>query len=294
MQKIKKYIKHNRFLFFLFWPAVCLKRSIVYIGLTIKYAYIFNFKKYMRKDGLAFFSPYLLLKKFKDIHLGDRCFIVGTGPSLNIEDLNLLCNEYTFSVNSIYKTFDKTEWRPTYYLVQDEDVYRFRETEQIASVPCKARFYGDTLIRYAGNEHQIYYPLNLLPMRDNYLNNGFSDDAYLEVVDGCSVIYSAMQIAVYMGFKQIYLLGCDCDYGQPICHFMDESNPKHPLLTPPPNMTEIMNRSYLGAKKFADKSDVNIYNSTRGGKLDLFKRISLDSVLLTECTNKKLLNKNVD
>ena len=55
----------------------------------------------------------------KDIHKGQRCFIVGNGPSLKIEDLDLLKDEITFACNKIFLAFTETEWRPTYYSVLD-------------------------------------------------------------------------------------------------------------------------------------------------------------------------------
>ena len=52
-------------------------------------------------------------------HVGERCFIVCTGPSLTVEDCNKLKQEYTISMNSIYKLFDKTDWRPDCYVCFD-------------------------------------------------------------------------------------------------------------------------------------------------------------------------------
>ena len=60
------------------------------------------------------FSPFLPFK-----YKGQRCFIVGNGPSLNLEDLNKLKNEKTFAFNRIYYIFDKTEWRPSFYITED-------------------------------------------------------------------------------------------------------------------------------------------------------------------------------
>jgi len=63
------------------------------------------------------------LKKFKDIHRGKRCFIVATGPSLTLEDVEKIKGEITFGMNSVYKLFDKTDWRPDYYGVIDPWVF---------------------------------------------------------------------------------------------------------------------------------------------------------------------------
>lgn len=66
---------------------------------------------------------YSKLRKFKNLHTGKRCFIIATAPSLTLEDVNYVKNEITFSMNSCYKLFDKTDWRPTYYCLEDTSVY---------------------------------------------------------------------------------------------------------------------------------------------------------------------------
>ena len=43
----------------------------------------------------------------KDTHRGQRCFIIGNGPSLKNTDLALLENEVTFGLNRIYLLFSK-------------------------------------------------------------------------------------------------------------------------------------------------------------------------------------------
>ncbi len=35
---------------------------------------------------------------------------------------------------------------------------------------------------------------------------------------------------------------------------------------------------YKGAKQYADKNGIEIYNATRGGKLDVFPRVTLDGL----------------
>ena len=64
------------------------------------------------------------LKQFQNIHIGERCFIVGNGPSLRCEDLDMLKQEITFGSNYIYKIFNKTDWRPTYYFNSDNMVLK--------------------------------------------------------------------------------------------------------------------------------------------------------------------------
>ena len=56
------------------------------------------------------------LAQYKDIHLGERCIIIGNGPSLKQTDLSLLRNEYTFGLNRIYLKFPELGFNTSYYL----------------------------------------------------------------------------------------------------------------------------------------------------------------------------------
>ena len=47
------------------------------------------------------------LSQNKNIHTGERCFILATGPSLNKLDLSKIKDEYTIGVNGIYKIAHK-------------------------------------------------------------------------------------------------------------------------------------------------------------------------------------------
>ena len=64
------------------------------------------------------------LKKYKGIHCGERCFIIGNGPSLSPQDLEMLRDEICFAANRIYDIYAQTTWRPTYYGIQDLFVLR--------------------------------------------------------------------------------------------------------------------------------------------------------------------------
>ena len=72
-----------------------------------------SYDRYLRSPD------HFYLQTLKGIHEGKRCFVIGNGPSLCPEDLDLLCGEYTFAANRIYNIFDRTSWRPTYYLTVD-------------------------------------------------------------------------------------------------------------------------------------------------------------------------------
>ena len=51
-----------------------------------------------------------------------RCFVLGNGPSLALDNLDLLQNEVTFGVNQCELIYSKTTWRPTYWVCADRDL----------------------------------------------------------------------------------------------------------------------------------------------------------------------------
>ncbi|MCU9612318.1 DUF115 domain-containing protein [Caldibacillus lycopersici] len=253
---------------------------IAKIKQSIPPKYVFNIKRFLRVTNIHRNTLFERLKLLKNIHKGDRCFIVATGPSLTISDLEKLKNEITFSMNSIVLAFNETDWRPTYYGIQSLHVYRKLE-RQIENIDTKGVFIADRLARCIQVPESLktfIFPLNVL----NHNKEGkkystkFSDDPFKVVFDGYSITYSLIQIAVYMGFKQIYLLGADSNYASNSNHhFIDYGHGD-------PNVSiagEKMISAYKVAKRFADHHNIKIYNATRGGMLEVFERVDLDAVL---------------
>ena len=52
--------------------------------------------------SLKRWQSYRRFTRLHNVHRGQRCFIVGNGPSLNQTDLSLLRGEYTFTTNRAY------------------------------------------------------------------------------------------------------------------------------------------------------------------------------------------------
>lgn len=211
------------------------------------------------------------LKKFKNTRLDDKCFLIGNGPSLRISDLEVLKEKgiYTIGCNGIFEIFSETEWRPNCYVAADGAVpnERMSEIEQ-QDIPVfmkhfvgldKEEFY---LYRYQEYDYEDEYPR-------------FSDDIVKCIYRSATVMFDMIQIAVYMGFKEIYLLGVDCNYimGGMNNYFFKSTKPDT-VIHRPNNMV----LAYKSAKKYADSHGIRIYNATRGGKLEVFERIDFDSL----------------
>lgn len=223
------------------------------------------------------------VKQYKGLYQGKRCFIVATGPSLTMKDLELLENEICFGMNSICKILGDTVWRPTFYGIQDSFVYEKLEDDIANNVKCEV-FVADNLNNTFNIPGQyIQFPFNHL-YHQAELDIGryfakFSDDCYSVVYDGYSITYSLMQIAVYMGFTEIYLLGADCNYSKgEKNHFVDSGFVDKNAYKNHDKMIV----GYQKAKEYADAHNIKIINCTRGGMLEVYPRMKLEDVLKME------------
>lgn len=253
----------------------------------IYYNYIMDtydlFKIKLRKLGLLKESKFEQLRSLKNKYKGKRCFIIATGPSLTIEDVNLLKNEITIGVNSLVKVLGQIDYIPTFLGIQDGNVYQkigsLIENSDISKIFISDSLYKNQ-VKSDKEGRYIQYPLyNCGHLAHNYampLKSGFSGDSNIVVYDGYSVTYSMLQLAVYMGFTEIYLLGCDCTYdikgGKQ--HFVESGHfDKHA-----DSVGERMIYAYTVASKILKNKypNVKVFNATRGGMLEVFPRKTLD------------------
>lgn len=227
-------------------------------------------------------SRYEALYKLKNKYSGERCFILATGPSLSLDDVLLLQDEFTFGMNSICLLFDKTEWRPSIYAIQDPDVYE-KVSDVLHSNPQNVFVSDNTVKRFPDAATFNQFPLNYYYNYYDYRYTGklhvkFSDDAYSVVYDAYSITFSIMQIAMYMGFKEIYLLGCDCNQqvGKKN-HFIETGHVEEESKLRTSADRNIF--SHKEIKKYCDSVGVKVFNATRGGALEVYPRVQLEDVL---------------
>lgn len=222
------------------------------------------------------------LLKFQNIHQGKRCFIVGNGPSLRYDDLESLHkhHEITFSVNRGYMAFPYTKWRPDYYVVGDVLALAQFRKELLSDIDCDRFFLSNYDEFWEGVSDERICKLYMAHAKDADEYIKFSDDIVKGCYAGRTIVYVCTQIAVYMGFTQIYLIGADCSYtGAPQSdgnHFYKEQH-ADTIRSAGFEYEKVIN-DYQSAKRYADKHGIKIYNATRGGQLDIFERVDFDSI----------------
>jgi len=254
------------------------------------------------------------LSQFRNIHKGERCFIMGNGPSLNRTDLSKLKKETVFACNSAFLLFDRIKWRPQYYACVDSRVLPDRAKEIDAMLeehPDMIGFFPSIIQEHTGRK--LRRPTRLVMPTganrfffnetsnslDNLPHSMFSYDIDGYVVQPYTVAITMMQIAAYMGFSEIYLIGCDTDYvvTETVAAEKDATAPGIALTSrkdDDPNhfderyfgknrkwhapRPEKMIEHYQHAKEALDAIGVKTYNATVGGKLEVFPRREFDTL----------------
>lgn len=250
----------------------------------------FIFSTYFSKENIKRIS--LLKNKYQ----GMQCFIIGNGPSLLSEDLERLKDQYTFASNKIYLMFDKTSWRPDFYGGIDSSTVNRDNIEKVKEISCKNMF----LLDKCQYEREIYNLNNVFYLKGNEQfdrNKPKFDYDITKPMYFLGITFTLIEIAIYMGFKKIYLLGVDMTYATPeeiknndtskyaFCkEYINEEDLKQQKALLKNNYNyeadmKLVRKAYEIQQKDSEKMGVKIYNCTRGGKLEAFERADFDKVI---------------
>lgn len=226
------------------------------------------------------------LQKFKNSKQGKRCFIIGNGPSLMAKDLDKLIGEDCFAANGIWGIFEKTKWRPTYYFLGDPQYAEFIGDNILKPVKySRESFFVFTHIdKYSAklkNEKNVNYYCQgistiMTAVGNKLIKNRFhiKGDITHSVKSCGTITFEMLQVAIYMGYSKIYLLGVDHNYSNS-AHFngCDQLNTDIKV-----DNFECWEKGYRTAKHLAEKKNIVIYNATRGGNLRIFEKVSFDNL----------------
>ncbi len=234
------------------------------------------------------------IRKYRGAYHGQRCFIIGNGPSLLANDLDRIKNEISIASNSIYRLFGSTVWRPTIYTAHD--FLEIKTTlKDISGVAAKHKIIAQSA---AGRVFDIDGAITI-PLIDadySWKKIPFSDDVSQRVYDGGTVTYVNIQIAAYLGFIEIILLGVDHSFAKErkedgsvqinanvknhfknylTENFLASGKKDEDFVVFP---WDFATSAFVSAKEYADQHGIRIINATRGGKLEVFERVNFDDL----------------
>jgi hypothetical protein len=221
------------------------------------------------------------LTSMRDGHAGERCVIVGNGPSLREMDLSPLRSEVTFGLNRGYLLFQKLGFAPTYLVAVNVNVVDQFAGEILAEP--STTFVSWHTRRFLPPGHRA---ILMRPMR----GPRFSKDPARGIWNGATVTYAALQLAYHMGFSEVVLIGVDHSFSTP--------GPAHQLVTSSGDDPNHFDPSYFGkgvrwelpnlplsevayrlAREAFEADGRQILDATLGGKLTVFPKVDLAAAL---------------
>ncbi len=249
---------------------------------------------------------------FRDKYKGQRCFIMGNGPSLKETPLEKLGNDIIWGVNRCHLLYDRISWRPLFFCAVDRRVTPniAPEIDQQSLLLPKTTFFLPNEFRetrdWADRKNIIWTTEKL--QEPHMGHEGYfavNPPDFLRMPN--TVTITCLQLAVFMGFNPIYLIGCDTRFSMPEGlatgegHVRDpgtgeliegfaltmqaDSDPNHfhPEYLKKGDPWSAPNiggqiYGYTRVKEACDKLGVNIYNATVGGDLEVFPRRDLQEL----------------
>ncbi len=192
------------------------------------------------------------ISHFKNLHIGKRVFILASGPSLTSLDLSPLRRRMVIGMNRSSLLFQDAH----YHCTMDHRLF-----DEQPLLLAKSRY----LFTLEGRPFGI--PIRLLGAE------GFSWDLERGIYSGYTVSYFALQLAIYMGFKEVFYLGLDLKHEGPRTHFFgSDFHSRHHEQTEFPRMRKMLN---YGARQLAE-TNVRVFNCSPVSDLECFPKVSYD------------------
>ncbi len=222
------------------------------------------------------------LRTMHDSRRGQRCFIVGNGPSLKQTDLSRLKGEYSFGMNRIYLLFPELGFTTTYF-VSINDLVIGQCAQEMAALPIPK------FLAWHSHRHFSRLSDDMIFLYTTYTGPGFAVDLTRRVWEGATVTNVALQLAFYMGFSQVILIGVDHNFAdrgqanQTVVSQGEDANHFSPAYfgrgfrwqLPDLDTSEV---GYKLARAAYQKAGRQVLDATVGGKLTIFPKVDYNSL----------------
>jgi hypothetical protein len=238
----------------------------------------------------------------KGRHQGQRAFILCNGPSTLQQDLQPLAGEVVFSVSSGYLHPDYDSIKPRYHCIPQITYGQVTEQEAVAWFGEMHERTGNAEIFLSATEENFVRKHGLFPGRTIhylFLHEDFDHLASRNVPDLSTTIpgvqsvpIMGLMLGLYMGFKDLYLLGTEhsefvtrryvYSFEPTVLKGKDLSTtPAGEVTTSRYDDFQSLSRlwrQYRTLREIAEANHARIWNATAGGELDEFPRVRLEQV----------------
>jgi len=224
---------------------------------------------------------------------GGDVILVGTGPSVQQVDTALLAKRPCVGVNGAIALFEKAGTTPAYYTITTYDFFhnRFEMVAEIlrSGARCFFPFWGLSVIAERAPDllakaslHLIeevnrpygrpQYPLHVcdewIRLEPAFVHHpghsrkggkvGFSRDLARGIFHGENILYTALQVAYYIGFRRFFILGMDLNYSGPKPRFYETQGDTRPTW-----IDESFERSIVPCFEI-------VHNLCKAGKMEVY------------------------
>ena len=258
-------------------------------------------------------EKYDIKKNISNTNNDKTIFILGNGRSLqdvmyNPEKLDILKQYDTFGMNAAYRKYDELNFYPTYFACCDPKLIKTHLKEfknLLHNSPIKKFFFlnhiqkdPDHPFKKEDIQHKKYQKIEFKVSKhiENYNFSTFENFYNIP-----STGASAVKMAIIMGYKNIVLLGCDCNYTEFIKeakitdkeieeltimktpeknenYWFDDYQQKGDIYTIPGGDTNHM-KAWKIIKQVSDYHKVTVVNCSQISKIPFFKKVSFNEVI---------------
>ena len=215
-------------------------------------------------------------------------FCVGSGYSLKRQDLSLLRGQNVILLNHAYNLADKVVFGKAFTMVQD--VNRLNELSTVLmrrseiKIVAITEFGAEQAPRPLRPDY-IYFKPRMDFIRSMKtirpivsIDPRFSTNPLFGFYTGHSVVFSAIQLAYFMGARRIVLLGIDMERptGRVESDYAFESVQEHHSFL---NYENDARSHFIVLRDELSQRGVELLNATEGGRVDVLHRVTLSKAI---------------
>lgn len=210
------------------------------------------------------------LSAYKDKMRKERCFILGNTGS-KLDELNTLMNERTFAADDFCEFFSRTPQRPAYYLLTQASAY-LGNGKYIEGMEC----FVNSNVKVFEDKFKKK-PTYLNPLGKGLIDGLPTFETAESMYDTSKIVplYQMVQLAIYMGFSEIYIYGFDGTFELNIDSDGIGRKPAEGEVTGfPEKAKQVLQR----VRAFADGNDIKIYSLCETSGLSMFEQKKYEDI----------------